>query len=64
MREQRDLLHRIGGSLRLLSEGDAEGPLVPGDSNRERRDALARRLDSLEELLASLDPQGAAMDGG
>jgi len=61
---QRELLHRIGGSLRLLCESGATDAVAPGSSNRQRRDLLARRLDSLEELLATLDPQDATVDGG
>jgi CheY-like chemotaxis protein/nitrogen-specific signal transduction histidine kinase len=61
---QRELLHRIGGSLRLLCESGATDAVAPGCSNRQRRDVLARRLDSLEELLATLDPQDVAVDGG
>ncbi len=62
--QQRELLHRIGGSLRLLAGDSGTGEPPSGASNRERRDALVERLAELEELLDSLDPQATATEGG
>ncbi|AKC88378.1 hypothetical protein WQ53_12235 [Pseudoxanthomonas suwonensis] len=63
VQEQRELLHRIGGSLRLLGDACGAGQPLPA-GHRQRRDALVRRLDALAGLLAGLDPPAVVEDGG
>ena len=62
--EQRELLHRLCGSLSLLYEGCPQEAARPGTDNRQRRDLMAQRLDAVQELLDGLDARPLAMDGG
>ena len=55
-RSQRELLHRITGSLRLI--GLPPGAAVPGEADgpAARRDEVLRHMGWLEELIDSLGP--------
>jgi len=60
VREQRDLLHRISGSLCLLDNGKDAMASTQSDV-AQQRDTQARRLDALETLVNEME-QGSLSD--
>ena len=59
--KQRDLLHRIDGSLRLLGDGGNTGDST-SKNIVQQRDAQASRLDALETLVHEMEKSSTSYD--